>query len=189
MKLLICGDSFSADWSVEYPNAQGWPNLLSYDYNVTNLSTAGSSEYRIWKNLQTQNLENYDQVIISHTSPYRLYVKSHPAHNQEKLHQHSDFIYNDVVNHGIDTVVDYFENYYDLEYAVDIHQLIMMNIASICKSVHCLHIRHMDVSHPINLSVVDFSTIWKKHPGLINHYSKNGNTEIYKNIKIMLKSQ
>jgi hypothetical protein len=189
MNLLICGDSFSADWRVEYPDAYGWPNLLAKDYNVTNLSTAGSSEYRIWKNLKTQNLKNYDLVIVSHTSPYRLYVKTHPVHSQGKLHQNSDFIYTDVVNHGINVVADYFEHYYDLAYAIDIHQLIMMNIASICKNVRCLHIKHIDVNHPVDLNVVDFSLIWKKHPGLINHYSENGNTEIYENIKNMLKLQ
>ena len=28
MNILICGDSFAADWTVKYAG-QGWPNLLA----------------------------------------------------------------------------------------------------------------------------------------------------------------
>jgi hypothetical protein len=188
MNLLICGDSFSADYTVEYPDAQGWPNLLCNDHNVTNLSSAGSSEYRIWKNVQTQNLTEFDAVIISHTNPYRLYVKSHPIHAASKLHKHSDFIFNDVENHHLDLVTQYFKTHYDLDYAVDIHQLIMLEIASLCSNVPCVHIKHMDISHPSNIPIVDFSKIWAKNKGIINHYNDKGNTMVYKFIKNMLNS-
>ena len=61
-KILICGDSFSSDWSPEYPDCQGWPNLLAKDYKVTNLSQAGCSEYRIYKQIKSKNLDNFDFV-------------------------------------------------------------------------------------------------------------------------------
>lgn len=186
MNVLICGDSFSADWSVKYPNAQGWPNLLSKDVNVTNLSNAGSSEYRIWKNLQTQDLKKYDAIIISHTSPYRLYVKTHPIHKNEKLHRHSDFIYNDVVEHNIKIVSEYIEQYYDLEYAIDIHQLLILKMLDICKDHRCFHIKHMNINHPPDVKIIDFSDVWKENKGIINHYSDNGNIIVYKCLQNLL---
>ena len=51
MKILICGDSFAADWTVKYPG-QGWPNMLAEIHEVTNLAQAGCSEYKILKQLE-----------------------------------------------------------------------------------------------------------------------------------------
>jgi len=48
MKILICGDSFAADWTVKYPG-QGWPNMLAQQHEIVNLAQAGCSEYKIFK--------------------------------------------------------------------------------------------------------------------------------------------
>ena len=54
-KLLICGDSFAADWQVKYPQGQGWCNLITQYYHVTNVAQAGCSEYRIYQQFLSYN--------------------------------------------------------------------------------------------------------------------------------------
>ena len=90
MKLLICGDSFAADWTVKY-KGHGWPNLLSQSFEVTNLARAGVCEYKIYNQLLSVDPSAFDVIIISHTSPFRLYVKEHPS--QFTRHWRSKKIY------------------------------------------------------------------------------------------------
>jgi hypothetical protein len=47
-KILICGDSFAADWSKKY-NSIGWVNMIENDHIITNIAEAGVSEYKIYK--------------------------------------------------------------------------------------------------------------------------------------------
>ena len=101
MKVLICGDSFAADWTVKY-TGKGWPNLIAENYTVTNLAQAGCSEYKIYLQLASANLDQYDAIIVSHTSPNRLPVEVHPVHSNDPLHKNSDLIYTDLKGH-IDT--------------------------------------------------------------------------------------
>ena len=184
-RLLIAGDSFAADWTVAYPDRCGWVNLITADFEVTNIAQAGSSEYRIWKTLATVDVGNFDRILISHTSPYRLYVKHHPVHSKSALHKDCDLLYTDAVAHGLATVKDYFENYYDLNYAVDIHQLIMSKIYD--STITATHISHVDVSAPANVPITNFSDVWTKHKGIMNHYSDQGNQIIYSSILNLLK--
>jgi len=58
-KVLICGDSFSADWTVKY-SGQGWPNQIAQLANVTNLSQAGCGEYKIYLQLASADLDQYE---------------------------------------------------------------------------------------------------------------------------------
>ena len=127
-KILICGDSFSANWYVK-TKRYGWPNFLSGKHDVTNISQAGCSEYKIYLQVLNSQLSKFDKIIISHTSPYRIYVKKHPIHNGDILHGSCDLIYEDLLNNldknvKVKSIVDFFENYYDLEYAKYVHQLI-----------------------------------------------------------------
>ena len=48
--ILICGDSFAADWTKKY-NGNGWVNMLCNDFNITNVAEAGVSEYKIYQQL------------------------------------------------------------------------------------------------------------------------------------------
>ena len=50
MKILIAGDSFAADWKIKH-SGNGWVNMLSNDYDVTNIAQAGASEYKIYQQL------------------------------------------------------------------------------------------------------------------------------------------
>ena len=99
MNILIVGDSFAADWTVKYKGI-GWPNMLSKRHNVTNLAQAGCSEYKIYKQLLSVNLDDFDYIIASHTSPYRIYVTEHPVHSMDKLHNDCDLIYTDLKEHS-----------------------------------------------------------------------------------------
>jgi hypothetical protein len=82
MKILVVGDSFAADWTVKYPCGKGWVNLLAEHHDVTNLAQAGCCEYRILKQLKENYIAgHFDAVIVSHTSPYRLYTRKNPIQN------------------------------------------------------------------------------------------------------------
>ena len=100
MKILIVGDSFSADWSVKYKNLSGWPSLLSNKYDVTNYSQAGVSEYKIYKQLTSAKLDDYDIIIVTHTSPYRITTRSHPVHFKDPLHKNADLSFSDIEYHS-----------------------------------------------------------------------------------------
>ena len=127
-KILICGDSFSADWSAKHQDYKGWPILLADTHQVTNLSQAGCSEYKIWKQLYAADLSLFDYVILSHTSPFRIPIESHPDHYNDVLHKDCDLIYSDIKqskNKTLQSVADYFEKFFLPEYAIFVHDLII----------------------------------------------------------------
>jgi hypothetical protein len=150
--MLICGDSFSANWTVECAG-QGWPNLLAQHYQVTNLSQAGCSQYKIYLQILSvvDQLPKFDKIVVSHTSPYRLYTKNHPVHSNSPLHANSDILYQDVKYHSefdkkLEPLVSYFENYFDLDYAEFVHSLICEKITQLLepykdKTLHMSHIK------------------------------------------------
>ena len=117
MKILITGDSFAADWTIKYPNICGWPNMLAKEYSVTNVAQAGVSEYKIWKQIKCQNLQNFDIVIVSHTSPSRVHTFHHPIHSKDKLHYNADLMLNDIIYHK-SKLKNLHENHYLLEQIV-----------------------------------------------------------------------
>jgi hypothetical protein len=195
MKLLICGDSFAADWTVKY-NDIGWPNMLANDYKITNLAQAGCSEYKIYKQLISVDINDYDRIIVSHTSPYRIYTTNHPVHANDKLHKNSDLIYTDLKEHSktnkkLLPLIDFFENYFDTESAIFTHTLI-------CEKINELLKNHPQVLHISNLNwnglycfpnLLHFEYLFKEHRGLMNHYTLQGNEIIYKKIKTILDSK
>lgn len=191
--LLICGDSFAADWQTKFPTSFGWPNLLSNQFDVTNLAQAGCSQYKILKQLRSVNLAKFDKIIISHTSPYRLYVENHPFHHSDELHHSSDFIYADVkeqatIDHRLAPLVEYFEKYYDLTYAEEIFVLLCKEIFDITKAYDVLHLVHTFNSQFIKFDhQIQCDDVFKQYPGLMNHYSDEGNKIIYDKIISNLK--
>jgi len=170
--LLIAGDSFSSDWTKKY-NKVGWVNLLD-QFNVTNVSQAGVSEYKIYKQLENQKLDQYDQIIVCHTSPYRIHVQKHPIHSQDILHKDSDLIYNDLLvskeNPLAKVAVDFFEHFFDLDYAVFVHKLIVNQIKTIVPNA--IHITFFDNDQN---NLVSFYDVFSNHRGLINHLTDEGN--------------
>ncbi len=179
MKILVAGDSFAADWTIEHKGHYGWPNLLASEHDVTNVAQAGCSEYRIYKQLLSVNLKDYNLVIVSHTSPYRLYVPEHPLHSDSVLHKNSDIIYTDI-HDRIPALQEYFEKYFDFEYARFVHTAIGKEIRELLKNQLSLHLYHIEGNLPCEFEhTLDLSSEWDKHRGLINHYSDKGNKVIY----------
>lgn len=185
-KLLICGDSFAADWTVKFQGC-GWVNLLERDFKIKNLAQAGCSEYKIYKQLQSVNLNDYDLVLVSHTSPYRLYINKHPVYKKDILHKNSCLLYTDVLAHleeypELMPVAEYFNNYFDLEYAEFVHNLILEKIDKICvpKTLHLAHIEWTNLFKFKNF--MNFNKIFEQHRGSINHYDTVGNDILYKKV-------
>lgn len=181
MNILIVGDSFAADWTVKYANQKGWPNLLAEQYNVTNLAQAGCSEYKIWLQLNSANLGGYTHVIVMHTSPYRIPVKSHPFHSG--IHSNADLIYLDVKeNSKFPSIVDFFENYFDTDYAEFVHQLIIKDELEQLSQFNG-HVLHMEWTDSGIISAISIEQYFKNNSGLINHLSDKGNQLVYNKIK------
>ena len=63
-KILVCGDSFATDHSVNDPVAIGWSSMLANLYDVTNCAQAGVSEYKIIEQIKNQNLNYYKYYNI-----------------------------------------------------------------------------------------------------------------------------
>lgn len=182
MNILVCGDSFSADWSAKYPNCKGWTNLLSENYTIKNNSQAGCSEYKIYKQLCREDVSLYDIIIISHTSPYRIPVERHPILYNDCLHKNADLIYTDIKsqnNPNLKCITNYFENYFDLEYADFIHKLIIKEELNCIKDIPCLHLSFYNSEIFKNFkNFYCFNKIVKNHKGLINHLSPKGNKKL-----------
>lgn len=185
-KILIVGDSFSTVW----PDSNaGWVNLLANDYDVTNLSEAGIGEYKILKQLESVNTSNYDFVIVSHTSPSRIHTKNHPLH-KTGFRKNCDLIYNDLDNRfnlfNLNLWVSklFFRYHYDDEYQIDIYNLIREKIKSLINTKY-ISISHVDIAAELAVEQyhVDFSTLWQKERGYVNHYTDTGNISVYTTLK------
>jgi hypothetical protein len=186
MKILIIGDSFAADWSVKYYDLEGWPNMLSKNYNVTNLAQAGVSEYKIYKQLCSVNVTDFDLVIAAHTSPYRLVTKRHPIHNDDVLHANCDLIYTDIEHHilklknklnlSLHNAYWFFTYHYDEEYQEITHQLFREKINYLL-TIPTITITDFD----------DWEDIKNNHQGKCNHLSDTGNKIVYERILSKIK--
>ena len=186
MKILIVGDSFAADWTVKY-DVVGWPNLLAQEHDVVNNAQAGCGEYKIFLQLKQHNLSNYDAIIVSHTSPYRLHVDEHPVHKNDPLHYNSDFIYADVVEHGLKDVAEFYKKYFDMEYAEFVHGLICKEIDQLTKACPVIHITHSTWDNLYKFhNMIDFTGVHKRNSGFANHYNNAGNILVFEEIKSRL---
>lgn len=190
-KILICGDSFAADWTVKHKNI-GWPNYLADLFDVSNVAKAGVSEYKIFQQLASQNLNKFDAIIISHTSPFRLYVKKHPVHFNDVLHNQCDLIYNDIkeslpAHPELFPIVEYFEKYFDFEYATFVHKLICEKIEQTCKAVEhkVINLITFKNQYPFknSLSLVD---LFETNRGDMNHFDELGNSQAFNRILFTL---
>lgn len=186
-KILISGDSFAASW----PDANlGWVNLLANVFDVTNLAQAGVGEYKILKQLESIDLNIFDIIIVSHTSPSRIHTPNHPLH-KNGFHKDCDLLANDIIdrnswlNPSLKAAQGFFKHHYDDQYQVDIYNLIRKNINDKLKNFSYISITHTEVSKnlTVEISNIDFSDLWKKERGSINHYTVEGNKIIFKKIR------
>jgi hypothetical protein len=196
MKILIIGDSFAADWSLKYSDYPGWPKLLSCDYSVTNLAQAGVSEYKIWLQVDSvANLSEYDLVIVSHTSPYRIHTPTHPVHHNDPLHKHADLMLADCEYHAsrikfwfnsaLSSAVGFYRYHFDKKYFETLYIMFRERINQKLSNHNVIVINNLpgNIDFATEPVVLDFSKLWEQEPGLINHYSDTGNQTIYQKIK------
>ena len=189
IKILIAGDSFAAFW----PNAvNGWPNLLSQKYNVTNIAEAGVGEYKIWKQIKNANIDEFDLVIVSHTSPNRVHTIKHPIHKTD-LHKNCDLIYTDIEAHSnwfnpsLAAAKGWFEHHYDQEYQNDIYRLLRESILKNITKPY-ISLNNLEVSLPfvIEPNSIDFSKLWKTERGVVNHYTTAGNKTVFNAVDLAI---
>lgn len=189
VKVLIVGDSFAADWTVKYNSeGLGWPNIIAEQFDVLNLAQAGCSEYRILKQLQSVELDNFNIILVNHTSPYRLYTYKHPIHKNDVLHHSSDLMYNDLLYHyktnhndKIKPIIDFFENYFDTDYFKFVYKLTFDEISKLTHGFDVINLSHIGLSNIIdNITVTEINMFNKKTKGLLNHYDEKTNKKIAK---------
>lgn len=184
--ILIAGDSFSSVWP---DGNQGWPCFLANDYNIINMSQAGVGEYKIFKQVCSVDLNNFDLVIVSHTSPSRVHTINHPIH-KTGFHKNCDLIYTDIedrfdlFNENLKISKKWFYYHYDDEYQLDVYKMIREKIKNSI-NIDYISITHTDISRSLSLedNNIDFSDLWKLNRGTINHYTDYGNNTVYKTIK------
>lgn len=194
MKILVVGDSFAADWTVKYQGT-GWPNLLALDHSVINLAQAGVGEYKILRQVRSvENIEQFDLVIVSHTSPYRVNTRQHPVHATDTLHSNADLMFADIeyhlkrwcgfFNRGLRTAFNFFVYHYDDEYQETVYTLLRQEINNIIGSVPCIVVSNLNIEPRFvtEKSVVDLTHIQQNYSGLLNHLSEVGNQLAYKKI-------
>ena len=189
MKILISGDSFATKSS---DNPVSWMELLSEKFQVTNLAQAGIGEYKIYKQLCNIDISAFDCIIVSHTSPSRIHTSNHPLH-KSGLHKDCDLILNDLVGHfqpfntSLQTAKNFFKYHYDEEYQIDIYNLLRKKIQDII-TVPYISMTHLDIASELAIEEnnIDFSKLWAKERGTINHYTENGNKVIFKTLTDIL---
>lgn len=200
MKILIIGDSFAADWSVKYTDYPGWPELLAHEHDVTNMAQAGVSEYKILQQIESvADLDQFDLVIVAHTSPYRVHTRMHPVHHNDALHLSADLILSDIeyhagkmqnwFNRGLKSALGFFHHHFDEKYYETVYTMFRERINQILAGKKVIVINNLPgnlkfVTEPI---VLDFSSEWQENRGLINHFSDFGNRLIHEKINNIIK--
>lgn len=179
--LLICGDSFSADWTKKYEGI-GWVNMLENDFEITNISQAGVSEYKIYLQLKSQDLSKFDNILVSHTSAYRIPIQEHPIHKGDSLHDNCDIIFSDVEIHLdnpiMKTAYDFYSEIFYPEYFSFTNNLIYKEIHNITPTA--LHITFFDSFY--SNDVLKFEDVFLNNRGVINHLNDIGNKIVYEKV-------
>ena len=187
--LLIVGDSFSSE---SLSGLSGWPVLLQQDFNVTNLSKPGIGEYKILQQVKSVDLEKYDLLLLSHTSPNRVHTLTNPLYPPNHLYSNSDIIFTDaeskINQHPIARdIVGYYKYIFDLDYYKFIHNSCCQEIDQLTKNTKVLHITHFDWTDLYQFnSMINFYNFWLDNRGDVAHYTKQANQTIYNQLQIKL---
>ena len=185
MKTLgIFGDSFGVETANEpYPS---WVSLLRKDYSIKNFCQSGVSEYKILQQLKSVDLKTFDTILITHTSPTRVYVKYNPLHQDTEYHKNCDLILSDVesaTGEFAQAAQLYFKHIFDVDYACDMHNMVCREIDDITQNHDVVHVTHFDYSRLYKFpNMLNFHKIFLKHRGAVNHYSEFGNKLVYETL-------
>lgn len=174
-RILVAGDSYASDWNQDYE----WWKLLAHlsGCEVDSIAQAGSSEYRILKSLT--NFEDYDIIIVFHTSPYRIYTEQNIIHQSSITHKNSDYLIGDTINHGGrigKAMKGYVEHLYNEEYSLYQHIKVLEDIIDITKNKHTFHTSGFDYNDIYHIP--DFYNITKIWKGNVCHMCREGNERI-----------
>lgn len=184
---MIFGDSFAAP--TDFP--ESWVNGLGQCYVVDNRAQAGASEYRIWQQIRSADLELYDLALCVHTSDQRLFVPHNPLHQQSRTHQHCDVIFTDIEYRDDEfsrACQEYFRWIHDWDYHRNIHNLICQQIDQEF-DIPVLHTTHFDYENLYAFAgMVSFHDLWQQHRGSINHYTQHGNRLVLSRVLSLLES-
>ena len=184
MRIGLFGDSFG------YQNTtrpfKSWVDRLGQHAIIDNHCQCGVSEYKILTQLRSVDLLQYDQLIITHTSPTRVFVRHNPLHMDSDTHTNCDILLADVEpRHDAFSQLckDYFKYIFDIDYAIDIHNMICQEINHTVKDHKVIHMTHFDYTRCYQfLNMIDFYALWLKNRGEVNHYNEFGNEQIYNTI-------
>jgi len=188
MKLAIFGDSFGVQKKNQpYPS---WVDLLSQHFDIINYCECGVSEYKILKQLENANLDEFDKKLIVHTSATRIYVKHNPLHQSTEYYKNCDIILSDIENRNDEFSHScnlFFKHIFDLTYAIDIHNMICKTIDARCQDKNVIHTTHFDYSDLYQFpNMINFYDLFLKNRGDVNHYTKLGNHLIYQSLMKVL---
>ena len=180
MKVLLLGDSWAADWSSKFTDYPGWPNLLSEKFDVTNIAQAGVSQYSIVKQLNSVNPDDFARIVISITSPFRIYTPQHPVY-KTGLHVNADLMLNDLRhkkdpdNAPLRSAIDFFKYHFDPDHANFVNQLIVDHLLGRLdkeKTIVTSVFEQIVESH----RYCDGFSIWKQYAApKANHMTQRGN--------------
>jgi len=168
--ILIAGDSFSA----VYDNKSEWWHFG----DCKNISQKGSSEFKILKSLQKENLNNYEKIIVSHTSPYRIYTENNIVNNGD--HTNGCYLINDLLhkNGNIKLAAELHTKYFfNEEYMMWCYYKVMHEIQNLTKDKTTIHVSFFDVNN-----VIQLKPIYEQNKGNICWMSTEGNKLIYEQI-------
>lgn len=185
MVIGIFGDSFGVK-KIDEPFAS-WVTLLEKHFKIINHCECGVGEYKILKQLLSSELSVFDHIIITHTSASRVYVNHNPIHKDSRDHKNCDIIYADISvrnDEFSNACKQYFKHIFDMDYAIDMHNLVCEKIANLTKDKNVTHITHFDYDNLYSFpGMINFYDLFLKNKGDVNHYNKFGNYEIYNRLK------
>jgi hypothetical protein len=184
-KILIVGDSFSSN---SLAGEYGWTTLLANSYQVTNVSSPGIGQYKILKKIEKQNLSRFDQIIISHTSPNRVYCKENLLYPPGHVYRNSDLIFADIENKQKNSnlaksIFDYFCQIFDEDYYKFIHNQCCKEINHLTKNYKVMHITNFNWEGLYEFdNMLNFYNLWLNNRGSYNHYNQYANQVIFQTI-------
>lgn len=174
--IWIFGDSFS---SSNHPKS--WVNFLG---PVTNYSSNGSSQYRIYKNYlyHAPSINETDIVLFVHTSHSRIFLKDDRELSSRSLssHPNCDIIIHDIFEKKEKHYTDILESIWDEDFFNDVFNLITDKLVSVSNSYH---VTFFESSRS---DLINLNHIWKNNSGDINHLNHQGNILVAEIVKQML---
>lgn len=186
MKILVAGDSFSSD---KLAGECGWPAQLAQAHSVTNVSQPGAGEFKILRQLELQNLTDFDLVIVSHTSPNRVHAETNPLYPSGHVYRNSDILFGDVESKvSKDPVArsmfDYFTQVFDIEYYHFVHTCCCERIDQLTKDYNVIHMTNFEWTHLYPFDpLFNFYNLWLEYPGEYAHLNRHGANKVAQILK------